>query len=282
MPNVDAGLPASIPPASAGKPAVRRAIQANFDHIMGQLRAESARFNRLIKSVQEIQDVLQGGGDPTAITLATTVEELTTQVTKIIQGQGMGIPGIDGREGRPGFDGRPGSTGAAGAAGAKGSPGPPGLDGFMGRDAFTPPFPGFGPGRGQAAEGPHSHPGATITAGTTLLDFGAFPGASDAKIDVSFPGIVAGSMLLVRINPTATADHTADEHLVEELEVFAGNIQAGVGFTVYGIHRPAVQPGFGNAGMAAGLLSGVGRGDPTVHGQGTRVYGKWSVAYVVS
>lgn len=92
------------------------------------------------------------------------------------------------------------------------------------------------------------------------LSFGAFPGASDASVAVTGQGgIGAGSLVEAWLLPAATADHTADEHWVEELMVFAGAVVAGVGFTVYGVHRPA-----SNA----------------ADGQGTRVFGAWNVAWV--
>jgi hypothetical protein len=50
-------------------------------------------------------------------------------------------------------------------------------------------------------------------------------------------GIVAGSLVEAWLRLEATADHSADEHRVEEIEVAAGNIVAGTGFTVYGITR---------------------------------------------
>jgi hypothetical protein len=82
------------------------------------------------------------------------------------------------------------------------------------------------------------------TQGTAILDFGAFPGASDASVAVTGQaGIVAGSLVEAWISLSASADHSADEHLVEEIEIFAGNISAGTGFTIYGICRSAsVEP----------------------------------------
>jgi hypothetical protein len=52
----------------------------------------------------------------------------------------------------------------------------------------------------------------------------------------------------------ATADHTADEHFVEPIEIQAGNIIAGTGFTIYGINRTPI-------------------GD-------TLIYGQWTVGWV--
>ena len=94
--------------------------------------------------------------------------------------------------------------------------------------------------------------------GTISVDFGAFPGKSDASVAVTGQaGIVAGSLVEAWIFPVATADHSVDEHIVEELEVVAGNIVAATGFTIYGTHKPS-----------------------TSHGADTRLYGAWTVAWV--
>lgn len=95
--------------------------------------------------------------------------------------------------------------------------------------------------------------------GAVVLDFGAFPGQSDAAVVVAGQtGIVAGSLVEAWIRPVATADHSADEHLVESLTVIAGNIVAGNGFTIYGFNQSQLSS----------------------HGQGTRLYGQWTVAWV--
>lgn len=74
-----------------------------------------------------------------------------------------------------------------------------------------------------------------MATGTTTLNFGAFPGKTDASVDVTGQAaIVAGSLVEAWLRPVATAEHSADEHMVESLKVFAGNISAGVGFTIYG------------------------------------------------
>lgn len=72
--------------------------------------------------------------------------------------------------------------------------------------------------------------------GTTTLTFGAFPGASDASVDViGQAGIVSGSLVEAWLRLEATADHSADEHWIENLKVSAGNIVAATGFTIYGV-----------------------------------------------
>lgn len=95
-----------------------------------------------------------------------------------------------------------------------------------------------------------------MATGTTILDFGGFPGKSDASVDVTGQtGIVAGSLVEAWIRPVATADHTVDEHILETLKILAGNIVAGTGFTIYGVS------------------SRQGPGD------GHRIYGNWTVAW---
>lgn len=72
--------------------------------------------------------------------------------------------------------------------------------------------------------------------GTTTLDFGAFPGASDATVAVTGQaGILSGSLVEAWIRPVDTADHSADEHMIETLAVFAADIVASTGFTIHGV-----------------------------------------------
>ena len=114
-----------------------------------------------------------------------------------------------------------------------------------------------------------------MPSGTATLDFGAFPGKSDASVVITGQAaIVAGSLVEAWIRPVATADHTADEHMAETLKVFAGNIVAGTGFTIYGfntnqINEPILQP----RGRAGSWNDGAG-------GRGTLIYGQFTVAWV--
>jgi len=127
--------------------------------------------------------------------------------------------------------------------------------------------------------------------GTATLDFGAFPGKSDASVDVTGQaGIVSGSLVETWIRPTATADHSADEHMVETLKVIAGNIVSGTGFTIYGFNTNQVQEPLTGSGQGRNHLStgtaaantgfGANAGQASVGGQGTRIYGQWTVAWV--
>jgi hypothetical protein len=91
--------------------------------------------------------------------------------------------------------------------------------------------------------------------GTTTLDFGAFPGASNATVAVTGQaGIGAGSLIGAWIVPVATADHSADEHMVEAISVAARDIVAGTGFSIAGVCT-------------------------TQFGASTRLYGTWTVAW---
>lgn len=73
-----------------------------------------------------------------------------------------------------------------------------------------------------------------LTSGTATVNFGAFPGSTDASVAVTGQtGILAGSKVKAWIMATATADHTADEHLVDPPRVAVGPVGAGVGFTIY-------------------------------------------------
>ena len=139
--------------------------------------------------------------------------------------------------------------------------------------------------------------------GTAILNFGAFPGSSHATVAVTGQAsIVAGSLVEAWLRPEATADHTADEHMVETIKVFAADIIAGTGFTIHGFNtselwarEPASQPpgsvDAAGVGVAANYLGRVGGGSgvqgrsangtvPDTQNLGTRIYGQWTVAWV--
>lgn len=105
--------------------------------------------------------------------------------------------------------------------------------------------------------------------GTTTLDFGEFPGKTDATAVITGQtSILSGSLVEAWILPTATADHSADEHWVDPPELYAGNVVAGTGFTVYGVVKKRAEIG------------------PTTDSTRIknidmpRVYGQWTVAWV--
>jgi hypothetical protein len=89
--------------------------------------------------------------------------------------------------------------------------------------------------------------------GTTTVDFGAHPGATHASVSVADAAIVTGSLVEAFIFPVATADHSVDEHMVENLKVVARDVSNGVGFTIHAVE------GYGNAG---------------------KIWGSWTVGWV--
>jgi hypothetical protein len=128
--------------------------------------------------------------------------------------------------------------------------------------------------------------------GTATLDFGAFPGGSDTSVAVTGQtGILAGSLAEAWLFPALTTDHTADEHIAESIRVAAGNVVAGIGFTIYGwntseINEPVDYPP--NVTQIVTSTGGTAIAVKTVQtgarayggGIGTRIYGKWNVAWV--
>lgn len=123
--------------------------------------------------------------------------------------------------------------------------------------------------------------------GTTQIDFGAFPGASDASVAVTGQASILGSsMVEAWLMPADTTDHTADEHWVETIKVMAGAPTAGVGFTIYAvntnqINEPITPIGSSNSTTLTGQLQQAqGFQQPTAGGNGTRLYGKWNVGWV--
>lgn len=74
--------------------------------------------------------------------------------------------------------------------------------------------------------------------GSTTVNFGAFPGSTDVSVAITGQtNILTGSLVEAWIFPITTADHSADEHVIEPLDVYAGNVIAGTGFTIYAINR---------------------------------------------
>ena len=91
--------------------------------------------------------------------------------------------------------------------------------------------------------------------GVTPVDFGSFPGRGECStVIVGEPDVKTTSFVRCWVTPVATSDHSADEHVLEEIRVMATTYVAGVGFT---IRAMADAPG-------------------------AMVYGKFSVAWEVS
>jgi hypothetical protein len=126
---------------------------------------------------------------------------------------------------------------------------------------------------------------AGLSAGTATVDFGAFPGKSDASVVVTGQtGILATSRVTACIVATATDDHSADEHWVESIQVTPGSIVPGEGFTIYARNTSEIsEPGpfrmdqYSQVAAAGKGGSGVTSFRPTHEPKGTRLYGKFTV-----
>jgi len=109
--------------------------------------------------------------------------------------------------------------------------------------------------------------------GTATINFGAFPGSGDASVAVTGQtAILAGSLVEAWVYPTATSDHSVDEHLIDPPRVIAGNVSAGVGFTIYGFPRNDPKP------QDQTLWNEVPQNDTSE--KLDIPYGQWTVAWV--
>ena len=108
-----------------------------------------------------------------------------------------------------------------------------------------------------------------IAFGQTVLDFGIPPGRANASVTITGQqAILATSGIEARIMGVATADHTVDEHWVDPPAVSAGNIAAGVGFTIFGTARDFVP--------VIGRIAGQGL---YKYPRASMPYGKWTVVW---
>jgi hypothetical protein len=82
--------------------------------------------------------------------------------------------------------------------------------------------------------------------GTATVDFGAK--ATDTSVAVSAPAITGAQLVEAWLFPAVTASNTADNHWVDDLDVRAGNVQAGIGFTIYAKCRTGFAHGTYNIG----------------------------------
>lgn len=73
-----------------------------------------------------------------------------------------------------------------------------------------------------------------MPSGTAVINFGSFPGRPEASVTITGQsGITLNSKVGAWLRPAATTDHSVDEHRVEQIKVFASDIVAGVGFTIF-------------------------------------------------
>lgn len=128
--------------------------------------------------------------------------------------------------------------------------------------------------------------------GTTTVNFGAFPGAHEATATVTGQTtILSGSLVEAWLFPTATTDHSVDEHYAEfpSIKVWAQAVVASTGFTIVARYDPDVREGLSFPGASRQLNANATQlanssGQPTivpsVGGTAPRIYGEWTVAWV--
>lgn len=94
--------------------------------------------------------------------------------------------------------------------------------------------------------------------GLATINFGAFPGEDEVTLDITGQtGFIATSAVEAWIQPKATADHSLDEHRIEEIEVKAA-YQADGTIRIYGRWT----------------------GDGPRSLNGNLLYGQWSIGWV--
>ena len=70
--------------------------------------------------------------------------------------------------------------------------------------------------------------------GTTTLDFGAFPGkAQTTRTITGQAGINASSLIEAWVGYGTTADHSEDEHAIEDFFVSIESVVIGAGFDIW-------------------------------------------------
>jgi hypothetical protein len=80
---------------------------------------------------------------------------------------------------------------------------------------------------------PASSTGAALSSGIATLNFGS--GSTSAQTTLTgHSGITATSVILVALRVIATAEHTAEDMLVDPIRVAVKDLVVGVGFTIDG------------------------------------------------
>ena len=123
--------------------------------------------------------------------------------------------------------------------------------------------------------------------GFAEIDFGAFPGKSYATVDVTGQtGILTTSHVEAWLAPDATADHSADEHVIAAvgLRVLVTALPiAGTGFTIGGLYRAAVNEPLDKSSPStfrSAAASVYGDQAPSVGGKEILLSGRFRVGWV--
>jgi len=118
--------------------------------------------------------------------------------------------------------------------------------------------------------------------GTTTLNFGAHPGSVEAQVDVTGQaGLTSASLIEAWVFPVTTADHSSDEHLIENLRVMAV-FKVNGEFTIRGFAKEIAA--WKDANYPYGKRSaGAGpAGNSSTEGlpRSDRLWGLWTIGWV--
>lgn len=130
--------------------------------------------------------------------------------------------------------------------------------------------------------------GTVLGSGTSIIDFGSQGSNHKTLVVTGQASILAGSLVMCWVKPEATVDHSADEHIAEDIIVYASDVVAGTGFTIHAksgaeaISQPAYErlARFSGAGQDAGPGQAARNNAPTPGGKIPLLYGKWSVGWI--
>lgn len=89
--------------------------------------------------------------------------------------------------------------------------------------------------------------------GTATLDFGAFPGGVSATVAVTGQtGFVAATSIAEawQLPSVDTANRTADEQMLDSIDLFVSDFVNATGFTIYGFARPGTGTRYGQFNVA--------------------------------
>lgn len=229
---------------------------------MGQWRSLMANIVNSIFSINETQtDELLASilARPTK-DLANKLNALDLKISQVAQiVPDKGEKGDKGDKGDTGEKGQDGVKGRDGLNGLNGKNGKDGLDGLNGKDGVSivdvdialdnhlvitlsdgseidagALYSGEGKDNFFLSTGPQSTSdggGTTAVKGTALIDFGSR--STDVALTVSSVDITSNNLVQVWVSPLETVSNTPDNHWVDDIHVVAGNIQSGVGFTIY-------------------------------------------------
>lgn len=87
--------------------------------------------------------------------------------------------------------------------------------------------------------------------GFDTVDMGAFPGSTNSSRVITGQTLISSTANVEAwLVPSDTPEHPFDDHLVEEIDITAGFVSAGNGFTIYAKTRNVLLHGQYSIGWA--------------------------------